>query len=155
MSLVVASGCSSGTDGGAMTGSHPTGTGAPALDGGAPAPDDTGSPADAGTAPRYTELFDRFFGPGTLGHCATSGCHADPGHNVWLCETRDECYRGMVDVGLVDAAHPTRSAIADAARSPLTWVNPAGGNMPLDAQQANAEARDAIRAWVAAGAHDD
>ena len=97
-------------------------------------------------------LFAEYFAPETPGHCATSGCHADPGHNVWLCATRDTCYRGMVQVGLIDPDDPTRSAIADPSRSPLTWVNAAGGNMPLDAQNANAEARDAITTWIAAGA---
>jgi hypothetical protein len=61
----------------------------------------------------------------------------------------------MLDVGLIDAAEPTRSEIADSKHSPLTWINPAGGNMPLDAQSANAAARDAIKAWVAAGAPND
>ena len=106
-------------------------------------------------APTYEELFETYFAPGTAGHCATAGCHADPGHNVWLCATKDVCYRGMLDVGLIDPEDPTHSEIADHARSPLTWINPAGGNMPLDAQAENADARAAIEAWVAAGAHDD
>jgi hypothetical protein len=111
---------------------------------------------DAGPAPRYTDLFDRYFAPGTPGHCATAGCHADPGHNVWLCgTTRDTCHAGMLDVGLIDVREPTRSLIADPARSPLTWINAAGGIMPLDAQGPNEAAREAITAWVAAGAPDD
>ena len=61
----------------------------------------------------------------------------------------------MVTVGLIDPADPTHSAIADAHRSPLVWVNPSGGNMPFDAQVANDAGRDAIAAWVAAGAQDD
>jgi len=113
------------------------------------------SPGAAETAPTYTELFTKYFAPGTAGHCATSGCHADPGHNVWRCATKEDCYEGMVDIGLIDPAHPTGSPIADPSRSPITWLNAAGGNMPLDAQNANPQARDAIIAWVAAGAHDD
>jgi hypothetical protein len=68
---------------------------------------------------------------------------------------KDTCYQGMVDVGLIDIAKPTRSEIADSKRSPLTWINPAGGNMPLDAQGDNEAAREAIKAWVAAGAAND
>ena len=119
------------------------------------AADDPEAVTQDGEAPTYAELYDSYFAPGTPGHCATAGCHADPGHNVWLCGSRDLCYRGMVDVGLIDPDDPTRSEIADQARSPLTWFNVAGGNMPLDAQGENAAARAAIQAWVAAGAHDD
>lgn len=113
-------------------------------------------PLDAGPAPTYTELFARYFAPGTPGHCATSGCHADPGHNEWLCGTnKDDCYRGMVSVGLIDPVHPERSMIADPSTSPLTWINPAGGNMPFDTLGSNPSGRDAITAWVAAGARND
>lgn len=113
-------------------------------------------PADpTGDAPTYGELFATYFAPGTAGHCATGGCHADPGHNVWLCgTTKDSCYAGMLDVGLISASDPTHSLIADPARSPLTWINPAGGVMPLDAQGENDAGRDAIIAWVAAGARN-
>ena len=114
------------------------------------------APVDAGPAPHYSELFDTCFAPGTSGHCATAGCHADPGHTVWRCgPSKDDCYDGMLTVGLIEAAQPSHSAIVDVHRSPLVWINPAGGNMPLDAQQANAAGREAIIAWVAAGALND
>lgn len=107
-------------------------------------------------APTYAELYDTYFAPGTPGHCATSGCHADPGHNVWLCGSSAElCFQGMVSVGLIDPDDPTHSDIANPKRSPLTWFNAAGGNMPFDAQGANDAARDAIAAWVAVGAKAD
>jgi hypothetical protein len=106
-------------------------------------------------APTYAELFETYFAPDTPGHCATAGCHADPGHNVWLCADADTCYRGMRDVGLIDASDPARSEIANPAHSPLTWVNRAGGNMPLDAPGDNGAARAAIEAWVSAGAPND
>jgi len=109
----------------------------------------------ASAAPSYEELFATYLDAGTPGHCATSGCHADPGHNVWLCTDKDTCYQGMVDVGLIDIAEPALSEIADSKRSPLTWINPAGGTMPLDAQGDNEAAREAINAWVAAGAAND
>jgi hypothetical protein len=111
--------------------------------------------AQTAAAPTFDELFDTYFDKGKPGHCATAGCHADPSHNVWLCMTKDTCYEGMLEVGLIDPADPTHSEIADAKRSPLTWINPAGGNMPLDAQGENDEARAAIEAWVAAGAPKD
>jgi hypothetical protein len=131
-----------------------------------PAPSSPTSPApeaassgEAGSgdrAPTYTELFDNYFAPGTPGHCATAGCHADPAHNLWLCGiTRDTCYAGMLEVGLIDAENPSHSSIANPVRSPLTWINAAGGVMPLDAQGPNDAAREAITAWVAAGAPDN
>jgi hypothetical protein len=115
-----------------------------------------GEAAQVAAAPTYAELYDTYFAPGTPGHCATAGCHADPGHNVWLCGSSAElCYQGMVGVGLIDPDDPTHSDIADPKRSPLAWFNAAGGNMPLDAQGQNDTARDAIQAWVAAGAKAD
>lgn len=126
--------------------------------GAAPSASEMGAePAVAATqAPRYSELFDAYFAPGTPGHCATAGCHADPGHTVWRCgPTKDDCYAGMSEVGLIDSANPARSAIVDEHRSPLTWINPAGGTMPLDAQNTNVTAAQALRAWVAAGARND
>lgn len=107
-------------------------------------------------APRYSELFAAYFAPDTPGHCATVGCHADPSHTVWRCgPTKDDCYAGMSEVGLLDAATPARSSIIDPHRSPLTWINPEGGNMPLDAPGMNEAAAAALRAWVAAGALND
>ena len=124
--------------------------------GGTPDAPMPGPSLDAAVAPSYSELFESYFAPGTLGHCATAGCHADPGHAVWRCgPTKDDCYAGMTEVGLIDSATPAHSAIVDPHRSPLTWINPAGGNMPLDAQGANAAAADALRAWVSAGARND
>jgi len=111
---------------------------------------------ELGPALTYTELFAKFFAPGTPGHCATAGCHADPGHNVWLCgTTKDTCYPGMVAVGLIDPKNPTKSMIADPSLSPLTWIDPTGGNMPFDAPGPNPAGRDAILAWVAAGAQNN
>jgi hypothetical protein len=121
-----------------------------------PSGSDTPLSVDAAKAPGYSELFDAYFAPGTPGHCATAGCHADPGHTVWRCgPTKDDCYAGMSEIGLIDSATPAHSAIVDPHRSPLTWINPDGGNMPLDAQGANSNAAEALRAWVAAGARND
>jgi hypothetical protein len=62
----------------------------------------------------------------------------------------------MLQMELIDPAHPGKSVLIDPARSPLSWFNSAGGNMPLDMPGAeDEEAREAIRAWVAAGARDD
>jgi hypothetical protein len=61
----------------------------------------------------------------------------------------------MLEMGLIDPEHPDRSTLIDPARSPVTWFNPRGGTMPLDAQRANEEARAAIAAWIAAGARND
>jgi hypothetical protein len=108
-----------------------------------------------GSAPTYTELFDRYFAKGTPGHCATAGCHASPGFNVWLCgDTKDSCYAGMVEVGLVDPQHPLASLLSNPTQSPLAWINPTG-SMPFDMPAPLPAGRDAILAWVAACAPND
>jgi hypothetical protein len=61
----------------------------------------------------------------------------------------------MIEIGLIDPTDPTHSEIADPKLSPLTWINPAGGTMPFDAQGDNEAGREAIQAWVAAGAAHD
>jgi len=117
------------------------------------------SPApDAGPPPTFTELYARYFAPGTPGHCAKSGCHGDPDHNIWLCgTTKETCYAGMVSQGLITLANPTASPLGDPKSSPISWINP-NGPMPFDQSSPPApfpEGRDAIRAWVAAGAQNN
>lgn len=113
------------------------------------------TPSDAGNAPTYGELFDRYFAKGTPGHCANAGCHSNPGFNEWLCgDTKDSCYAGMVQVGLIEPANPAMSMIGSRTQSPLSWVNPTG-NMPFDATGPFPAGREAILAWVAACAPND
>ena len=108
-----------------------------------------------GCAPTYTEVFDQYFAKGTPGHCATAGCHANPGFNNWLCgETKDSCYAGMVEVGLINPQNPPASLIGNPTQSPLSWVNPTG-NMPFDATGPLPTGRAAILAWVGACAPND
>jgi|ERR1044071_2761255 hypothetical protein len=111
----------------------------------------------ADPAPTYSELYTRYFAPGTPGHCATAGCHGDPGHFIWLCgTTKDTCYAGMVslDSRLINTEVPRLSLIADPANSPLSWINP-NGAMPMDKPGPFPEGRNAILAWIAAGAPND
>jgi hypothetical protein len=94
--------------------------------------------------------FVGYVGPGAVVQ------RSDPRHTVWACgANKEECYLGMTVVGLIDPSDPTHSPIASPTLSPLVWINPSGGNMPFDAQVENASAREAIAAWVAAGARDD
>ncbi len=112
-------------------------------------------PPDLSPPPTYATIFSALLDAGTPGHCATAGCHADPGHHLWLCGTNKEsCYRGLVGVGLIDPHAPTHSLIADPENSPLSWINP-NGPMPFDSPGANPTARAMIIEWVAAGAHED
>jgi hypothetical protein len=107
------------------------------------------------TAPTYTELYTRYFAANTPGHCATAECHADPRHEAWLCgPTKDVCYNGMVQIGLINTANPIASRIADPKASPLNWFNPAGP-MPADDPRPFPEGRDAILAWVNACAKNN
>ena len=104
--------------------------------------------------PTYRELYARYFAPGTPGHCAMAGCHSDPNYVIWICgTTSDTCYTGMTspESGLINTAVPRLSLIADPVNSPLSWVNP-NGPMPFDHPGAFPEVRDAILAWIAAGA---
>lgn len=107
--------------------------------------------------PTYSELYTRYFAPGTPGHCAMAGCHGDPKHLIWLCGTdKDTCYAGMTspEAGLINTMVPRRSLIINQELSPLSWFNPLGP-MPYDHPGPFPEGRDAIRAWVAAGALND
>jgi len=109
---------------------------------------------DTAGPPTYTELYNRYFARGTPGHCANAGCHSDPLHNIWLCGTdKNTCYAGMTspDAGLINTAMPQKSLIADMRLSPLSWIAP-DGPMPFDGPGPFPEGRDAILAWVAAGA---
>lgn len=111
----------------------------------------------ANAAPTYTDLYATYFAVGTPGHCAKSGCHGDPDHNVWLCGTnKDTCYQGMLGEGLINAANPVASKLSDPASSPLIWVNPGSGFMPADAATTpNAAGRDAITKWALACAQNN
>jgi hypothetical protein len=118
---------------------------------------DSAGPTDAGPPPTYTELFTRYFAPGTRGHCANSGCHGGANYNVWLCGTdKNTCYTGMTTMTalLINTANPRASPIADPTGSMLSWINP-NGAMPADSPGPFPEGRDAILAWVAAGAQNN
>ncbi|HEX3481930.1 MAG TPA: hypothetical protein VHT91_43250 [Kofleriaceae bacterium] len=107
--------------------------------------------------PTYSELYTRYFALGTPGHCAMAGCHGDPKHLIWLCGTdKDTCYAGMTsaDAGLINLAMPRLSLMADPVNSPLSWINP-NGAMPFDHPGPFPEGRDAILAWIFAGAPND
>ena len=107
-------------------------------------------------APTYTELYMKYFAVGTPGHCAqTGGCHSDALASGWACGAdKDTCYNGMVSIGIIDPATPKASTIADPVNSPLRWFNPTGP-MPQDALMPFPAGRDAIKAWVAAGAQNN
>lgn len=110
------------------------------------------TPDPNSTAPTYTQLYTKFFAPGTPGHCATPGCHADQGHVIWLCGTSAaQCYQGMVGEGLINPNNPAASAIGSATASPIFWVNMSAPiPMPADASSTpNAAGKAAIQAWVA------
>ncbi len=119
---------------------------------------DSGGPTpDAAPAPTYTELYTKYFAVGTPGHCANALCHADAS-NGWACGAdKDTCYNGMATIPgftMINPSNPKASVIADPASSPLLWVN-VNGFMPEDALMPFPEGRDAIKAWVAAGAQNN
>jgi hypothetical protein len=111
--------------------------------------------ADGGPArPTWTALYDKYFGPGTVGHCGNSGCHKTTRSGFACGTTKTSCYSGMVRKGLVDPANPTRSILGDKNTTPLAWFG-TGGPMPKDKAVKNSAAAKAVRAWVLAGAPSD
>lgn len=147
VALLACEGCGAtpGTQADATTPPDPAPTAMPAAS----------CPPAAGTAPTYAQLFEQYFAKGTPGHCANAGCHASPGFNEWLCgDTKDSCYQGMVQVGLINPEKPQASLIGSPSQSPLSWLN-ATGNMPFDATGPFPAGRDAILAWVAGCAPND
>jgi len=102
-----------------------------------------------GPAPTWTEVYDKFFGPETPGHCSEGRCHSRLLGGFKCGATKDECYDGLVFAQLINPENPRESAIAKENESPLAWF---GGGMPLDNPAPNPEAARAVRAWVLAGA---
>jgi PQQ-like domain len=121
---------------------------APAGASNAPAP-----PAKTvGPAPTWTQVYDKFFGPGTPGHCSgVRGCHITIRAGFKCGQSKDECFAGLVAANLVTPANGTQSPIG-LPGSPLSWL---GGPMPLDNAVPNAAAEAAVTAWVAAGAKNN
>jgi hypothetical protein len=110
--------------------------------------------APPGAAPTYTELYTKYFAPGTAGHCGDDNCHGGDNYNVWPCgPDKAGCYAGMRSVALINLGNPPASRLANRQASPLVWVNPSG-QMPANGTQAfppggsAAIARDEIIAWT-------
>ncbi len=134
-----------------------------AVDGGGAAATPGPSPAtgsgDASAAtscgsldnPAWAAIFATHFGPGSPGHCASSGCHltgANGGWSVGGSLTASSLLSAWIGRGLVSTSSPSSSLIASGS-SPLVWFNP-GGTMPLDNKTANPAAVTEIKAWLAA-----
>jgi hypothetical protein len=91
-------------------------------------------------APTWSEVFDRYLALGTQGGCARSaGCHAS--------EMKDatSAYAWLSQRGYISG---TDSALVSPRNSCLRWF---GGNMPPKGHD-DADAAQALSAWVAAGA---
>jgi hypothetical protein len=122
---------------------------------------DSGSGTDAGTrpdattggAPTWTQIYAKYLGPQTAGHCSgTGGCHTTIRGGFKCGRSQAECYQGLVDARLINPADPAHSSLVNEAESPLAWF---GGGMPLDNPEPNDEGAAALKAWVAAGAKND
>lgn len=124
--------------------------------------DATDGDADAGLPPpqgnTWSYLYAKYFGATskteTPGHCGRSSCHLNVNHGFRCGSDAHTCYAGMLGAGLVDTSNPSHSLIAR-PESPLKWIAPATGNMPLDDAVPNPQAAADILAWVAAGAAED
>jgi hypothetical protein len=89
------------------------------------------------------------------GHCGKAGCHQKVFHGFKCGNDKDTCYAGLVAVGIVNPGSPARSLLIDPIASPLYWVNPDTGIMPLDNAHPNDQAAADFTAWVVAGATND
>jgi hypothetical protein len=100
-------------------------------------PDPDGGSESGSSAPTWTEVFDRYLAPGTIGRCGE--CHS---------ETRTA--KGMYSFFLnQDQIKGTSSPLVSADASELSWF---GGFMPLGGTSSAPEAQRDMKAWVAAGA---
>jgi len=101
------------------------------------------APVVESEAPTWTEIYARYFGPGSEGSCGRSrACHAAVMGDASSAHTWLE-QRGYIA--------GTRSPIASEVNSCLRWF---GGNMPPKGKPNPDAVRD-FRAWVAAGAPND
>jgi PQQ-like domain len=123
------------------------------ADGGVDAGGADGSGGDASHGPpTFTDVFDTLLGPNTPGHCTNAGCHQNT-HAGFRCgRTKDECYQGLLDKGLVTPDDPSDSPLGQKDVSPLAWF---GGPMPADNPVPNPAAAAKITAWLQAGAKND
>jgi hypothetical protein len=131
----------------------------PGPDNGDPAPlEDDLAPikplADGGPAPTWTQIYTRYFGPGSLGHCSDANCHLKEGDRFMCGTTKEQCYQGLLLRDLLDLKTPAKSRLVNRLRSPLAWYGGAG-KMPPDAIKVNQTAADEIDAWVHAGAKNN
>jgi hypothetical protein len=110
--------------------------------------------ADGGAAPTWTDLYAKYFGPGSLGHCGNAGCHDNVRDHFRCGASKDDCYQGLVDGHWISSTDPLHSQLANPDETPLSWFA-SGGNMPDDKRMPNPTAADEIGAWVFAGAKND
>ncbi len=125
---------------------------AAAPDGGTAAPVVTD-----GGALDWQGLYPLYFGPQTVGHCAT--CHSGGLGGFTTGTTADSMYQGMIAAKLLDATDPSASALGIPGKSPLAWYNvPQSGQttlaglMPQDGANSDPVAAAAVTAWVVSGA---
>jgi hypothetical protein len=123
------------------------------ADGGVSEASADAAPEASEPAPTWTQIYARYIGPGTPGHCSgTGGCHTTSRAGFKCGTSASECYAGLVQAGMVTPANGAQSPLGLVGQSPLVWL---GGGMPLDDDTPNAAAGAAVQAWVAAGAKND
>lgn len=103
------------------------------------------------TAATWTTVYAAYFGPGSLGHCSDTGCHATALSGFTCGTSQASCYQGLVTGSFINPANPSASNLVG-ANSPLKWFGQ--GRMPTGGS-ANPAAKAAIAAWVSAGAKNN
>ena len=127
------SGATTPEDSGTMTGPQDSGQ--------KQTPQDSGMLATGG--PTWTQIYANSFGPGTLGTCGSSGCHATT-RRSFSCSSQSDCYANFQNYSGGFARLITPSSM-------LWWFN-SSGNMPISGTPPSQQSLDALTAWVNAGA---
>ena len=105
---------------------------------------------DAGDKTTWNYIYATYFGPGSVGHCGNSGCHAVLKAN-FACGSQAACYESLVTRQLI-GVEASVQPLVDPQATPLAWFANGNGSMPQDKPVANATAANEITAWAAAGA---
>ncbi|MFO0658720.1 MAG: hypothetical protein U0165_02645 [Polyangiaceae bacterium] len=117
----------------------------------------SGSAGSAGSTSggvTWTQLYNEVFGPTGTSHCTGSSCHTNLKGGFKCGTTKDTCYTGFVNAGLVSpGSSASSSVIVDPAQSPLCGT--LGGSMPQGGTCVTSAQITEIKSWLADGAQNN
>jgi hypothetical protein len=139
-------------------GPDPSGTEPIACSGGGSTSSSTSSSSgstSSGAAATWTSLYGHVFGPGGSSSCvAGGGCHTTLRGGFKCGTSKDSCYNGIVNSGLVNlGGSASSSPLVSPSQSPL--CGSLGGNMPQGGTCVSSANLNEIKSWLANGAQND